>query len=198
MFWLFGVVSIHRGNPFRLYDPSRLAAEVAANLPNEMVASPTGWPAHAQDRPHPPLRRNCGSAWGGSFTVGPDVPDTCAWPYLASIKLGCEISNFGVEGFGFDQTLLLFQQSPPHDSLVILGMAQPMITVGGAASWTFIDLQDHLPRGRVTKPFFTLDHADLRLEPRTALFCCMDDRDRLRAVFLLGLLEVNPYSFRNR
>jgi hypothetical protein len=88
------------------------------------------------------LGRNCGSAWGGSFTVGPDVPDTCAWPYLASIKLGCEISNFGVEGFGFDQTLLLFQQSPPHDSLVILGMAQPMITVGGAASWTFIDLQE--------------------------------------------------------
>jgi hypothetical protein len=168
MFWLYGTVSIHRGNPFRLYDPARLAAQIKENLPVERSAPPTGWYQGLTERPHPIIRgRRCATAWGGSFTVSSDVSDSEAWPYLASVKLGCEIANLGVDGFGFDQTLLLFEADVPRHSVIILGMAQPMITVSAAASWTFIDLDDHRPRARITKPFFSLNHdRTLHLEPR--------------------------------
>jgi hypothetical protein len=35
IFGVFGVLSIHRGNPYRLYYASRLAAEVEADLPHQ-------------------------------------------------------------------------------------------------------------------------------------------------------------------
>jgi len=172
IFWLFGTLSLHRGNPWRLFDAASLSAEIEANLPTERSAPATGWPAPDAriERPHPPLptTSRCGSAWGGSFTVGADVSDAEAWPYLASVKLGCKIANFGVDGFGFDQTMLLAEAEMPHNSLIILGMAQPMITVGGASSWTFIDLRNHQPQAKITKPFFLLTNNELQLERRPA------------------------------
>ena len=171
MMWLFGIASIHRGNPYRLYDQSRLAAEIRANLPAERAAPKTGWPSSGAriERNHPSLAtRVCGSAWGGSFTFGDDVPDDKPWPYLASVQLGCEIKNFGIDGFGFDQSLLFFREHLPYQSVVILGMAQPMITVGVASSLAFLDLRDHLPQAKTTKPFFTEKNGVLILEPRPA------------------------------
>jgi hypothetical protein len=112
IFGLFAVISIHRGNPYRIYYPSRLAAEVEASLPAEADAPATGWPAKGVKltRDHPPLLRGCGSAWGGSFTFSADVPDESAWPYLASRELGCDIANYGEPAFGLDQTYLLYQE----------------------------------------------------------------------------------------
>lgn len=169
IFWAFGALSLHRGNPWRLFDLTALTAQITENLPNERRAPAMGWPLPGTptERPHPQLAaRNCGSAWGGSFTFGDDVTDAEAWPYLASLKLGCEIANRGVDGFSFDQTLLLSKTHPPHDSLIILGMSQAMIY--GAASWTFTELADQQPSARLTKPFFRLDHGDLQLVPRPA------------------------------
>lgn len=168
-FWLFGTISIHRGNPWRLFDPVLLAAGVEANLPVERHAPAAGWPVPEAtiERAHPATAmRRCGSAWGGSFTVSDDVADAEAWPYLGSVRLGCEIANVGVDGFGFDQTLILLEQRMPRDSLVILGMSQPMITVGGASSWSFLDLKNRQPQASTTKPFFRLIDGGLRLEPR--------------------------------
>jgi hypothetical protein len=168
LFWLFGWISIHRGNAYRLYDRAQLAEQIAANLPAERDAPKSGWGA-AIARPHPALGMSrCGSAWGGSFTLNAEIGEPDTWPYLASIKLGCEIDNFGVEGFGFDQTLVLFREHPVRHSLVILGMAEPMISVGGAASWAFLDLRDHLPQWKLTKPFFKLQRDALQLVPRPA------------------------------
>ena len=169
-FGIFGVVSIHRGNPYRLYYASRLAAEVEADLPNEARAPPTGWPAKGVKlkRDHPPLPRECGSAWGGSFTFSPDVPDDSAWPYLASRELGCDLANYGAPAFGLDQTYLLYQEHSTPKSVIVLGMSLVMITTMAISSWTFFDLDDGLPRARVTKPFFTLNNAQLILHPRPA------------------------------
>jgi hypothetical protein len=168
--WLFGVMSIRRGNSYRFYYDV-LASQIEANLPTESRAPPTGWrmPGNGSERAHPDSHfRPCGSAWGGSFTFGDDVADADAWPRVLSGKLGCEVANFGVDGFGFDQTLLLFQEQQPHDSIVILGMAQPMITVSAWASWTFIELKDQLPQARTTKPFVTLEDGRLQLHGRPA------------------------------
>jgi hypothetical protein len=166
LFWLFGVISIWRGNPYRLYYADRLAAQIEAILRNERTPSPTGWGSQ-KARPHPHFaKRQCGSAWGGSFTFADDVSDDEAWPYLASVRLGCEIANFGIKGFGFDQTLLLFQEHPPQQSVVILVMVRPMVIAGATSSWTFVDLDNHLPRARLTKPMFTLQEGTLHLKSR--------------------------------
>lgn len=172
IFWLFGTTSIHRGNPWRLFDPVSLAAGIEANLPRERHAPAAGWPAPeaAMERAHPATTamRRCGSAWGGSFTFSDDVADAEVWPYIASVELGCEIANFGIDGFGFDQTLILLEQQTPRGSLIILGMSQPMITVGVASSLSFLDLENHQPKASLTKPFFRLVDGKLQLEPRPA------------------------------
>jgi hypothetical protein len=170
IFGLFAVLSIHRGNPYRIYYPSRLAAEVEASLQDEADAPATGWPKKGVKltRDHPPLARECGSAWGGSFTFSPDVPDDSTWPYLGSRELGCDIANYGVPAFGLDQTYLLYQQYSTPKSVIVLGMSLVMITTMAISSWTFFDLNDGLPRARVTKPFFTLDNAQLVLHRRPA------------------------------
>lgn len=167
LFWGFGVLSIQRGNAYRQYYPSALAAQIEANLLRERAAPPTGW-GDGTPRSHPAvgIMPPCGSAWGGSFTVNDDVSDAEAWPYRLSVKLGCEIENRGVDGFGTDQTLVLFENHLPHDSIVILGMAQPMITVDGASSWTFLELDNHLPYARITKPLFRKQSDRLVLIPR--------------------------------
>jgi hypothetical protein len=168
IFGLFGVISIWRGNPYRLYYRARLASEVESALPKERGAPDTGWPAEGikLERDHPPLPRKCGSAWGGSFTLSPDVPDESAWPYLVSKALGCEIANYGVPAYAIDQTFLLYQKYSKPDSLVVLGMSMPMITTAAVSSLTFMDLKDGLPGANMTKPFFTLDGDKLVLHRR--------------------------------
>ena len=170
IFGLFGVISIHRGNPYRLYYKSRLAAEVKSDLAREADAPPTGWPAKGVrlKRDHPPLSRECGSAWGGSFTFSSDVPDDSTWPYLASRAIGCDIANYGVPAFALDQTYLLYQRYSAPNSLIVLGMSMPMINTSAISSWTFLDLEDGLPRARLTKPFFTLENGQLVLHRRPA------------------------------
>ena len=169
MFWVFAVTSMHRGNPYRFYDPARLAAAIEANLPVERAASAIGW-GNELARQHPPLATPiCGSAWCGSFTLGDDVDDKDAWPHLLSVRLGCQIKNFGADGYGLDQTVMLFERKAPSNSLVILGVNWPMLQVNALTSWTFIDLlDDHTPRARVTKPIFERHGSNLTLIPRPA------------------------------
>jgi hypothetical protein len=168
IFGAFGVLSINRGNPYRLYYPARLAADVEKYLADEVDAPLTGWPAKDVKIPrdHPPLPRQCGSAWGNSFTFSPDVPDDSTWAYLASRELGCDIANYGVPAFALDQSYLLFQERSAPKSLIVLGMSMVMIAPDALSSWTFFDLEDGLPRAHRTKPFFTLDGGQLVLHRR--------------------------------
>lgn len=172
LFFAFGLASMHWGNPYRLYDRARLLAEIERNLEAERAGSMTGWPNEGEHpiRPHPHIDTpRCGSAWGGSFTYADDVLDAEAWPHLLSLKLGCQVDNRGTDGFGLDQTLLQFRQHDGSEPFVILGLAEPMITVDALASWTFISLsKDKQPRAALTKPFFTRDQDRLQLTPRPA------------------------------
>jgi hypothetical protein len=169
IFASYGYLTMARGNPFLLYSPSRLAAQIETNLPIERTAPPTGWLNNGEMlRPHPLVAGSrCGSTWGGSFTFSDDVADGDAWPYLLSQSLGCEIANYGVHGFAVDQTLMLFEQQHPQNEIVILGLAPPMILANGVGSWTFLDpASDHSPEARVTKPYYSLRGNDLDLTPR--------------------------------
>jgi len=46
------------------------------------------------------------AAYGDSFTFGEDVADDESWPYFLSQRLGTQVDNFGVAGYGTDQALL--------------------------------------------------------------------------------------------
>jgi hypothetical protein len=169
IFFVFGILSVQRGNPYRLYDAAKLGRALAPLLPREKAAAVTGLAeGEYRTRPHPDLNVPiCGSAWGGSFTWADDVSDAEAWPHLLSSALGCQIDNHGIDAFGIDQTLLYFRQYPTDDGIVILGLASPMIIIDGLASHTFMSLNDDKsPRAAPTKARFILDGDEAKLVPR--------------------------------
>lgn len=172
IFFAFGIISMHNGNKYFLYDLGRLRSDIRANLEAEQKGSITGWPQAGQFpiRSHPSLEVPvCGSAWGGSFTYSDDVSDAEAWPHVLSVALGCQVDNRGVDGFGLDQSLLHYKEHAGNERLVILALVEPMITVDQISSLTFISLgPDKQPRANLTKPFFTLDGDRLQLTPRPA------------------------------
>lgn len=165
----FGMISMSRGNPFRLYDVGRLRDGIAANLEAERRAPPTGWPQNDAyvPRPHPPTSAAiCASAWGGSFTFGDDVADADAWPHRLSISLGCQVQNYGVDAYGLDQTFIRLRAAPDSTPLTIVAIAAPMILAGGTSSWSFLDLDEGRPRALMTKPRFELSANELTMIPR--------------------------------
>lgn len=159
IFWCFGTLSMSRGNPYRLFDLGQLRNAITANLETERRGSLAGWPEGNAyvPRPHPPTSTAvCGSAWGGSFTFGDDVADADTWPHHLSVSLGCEVQNYGTDGYGLDQTLIRLRAAPALAPIAIVAIAPPMVLAGGVASWTFLDLDNGKPRARLTKPRFVL------------------------------------------
>lgn len=62
---------------------------------------------------------NCIDVYGDSFTYGHDIAEY-SWPYVLSKSLNCEVRNFGVSGYGTDQSLMKFSQTHDHSKIVIL------------------------------------------------------------------------------
>jgi hypothetical protein len=64
----------------------------------------------------------CVSTYGDSFTFGSDVADEQAWTNVLAQRLGCRVTNFGVPGYGVDQSVLRFEGNHEHHTpVVILG-----------------------------------------------------------------------------
>lgn len=170
MLFAFGLASLHRGNPYRLYQPSRVHEGIENDLDAERQGSITGWPRRGEFpvRQHPPLKSpTCGTAWGGSFTWSDDVAESEAWPYVLSTRLGCQIDNRGIDGFGLDQTFLHYREHPGRERLVVLGLAEPMMFIDAVTSMTFLQLtDDRQPRPQVIKPLFSLHGDQLVMTPR--------------------------------
>ena len=79
-----------------------------------------------QPRPDPlstPGESPCTSTYGDSFTYGAEVEDDEAYPHFLSQITGCNVRNYGVDGYGSDQALMLFRAQLSADSAqtVILG-----------------------------------------------------------------------------
>jgi hypothetical protein len=49
----------------------------------------------------------CVSVYGDSFTAGSGVRDADTYPHQLSRRLGCRVANYGVGGYGDDQSLIL-------------------------------------------------------------------------------------------
>src|SRR5262249_27183018 len=135
--YAFAALSIASGNSFSFYraDVFDVTRE---QLGVEDAAGPLGWPRTDDARMQPREQRSvCGSAFGDSFTNADEVEDGEAWPYLLSEILGCKVQNFGVGGYGLDQSVLRYERISPTGSFVIIGLFIEMLRRDLAASWTF-------------------------------------------------------------
>lgn len=159
---------IHRPEYFACNGCRMLDSETARQMPEHAVLGwsfyvpDLGWDSYRDGRRAGPagVGPACGSAFGDSFTHADEVEDDEAWPYRLSQRLGCEVENFGVGGYGQDQAYLKFLKVRPTGRFVILAVNQEMMRRNVAASWRFYaSLPDSLP-----KPMFRIDADDLVLE----------------------------------
>lgn len=106
-----------------LYDPSSITQSYADYL---KVRDPTlGWKARDEGRTDPAYAASspaCVSMFGDSFTFssGEDIQDKDAWPAILSRQLKCHVVNYGVGGYGTDQSYLRFRSLPAKGDIVVL------------------------------------------------------------------------------
>ena len=66
-----------------------------------------------------------------------EVTDDEAWLHRLSERLGCNVQNFGIGGYGLDQAALRYELASPPGNFVIVGLFIEMLRRDLAASWTF-------------------------------------------------------------
>ena len=165
--YAFGKLSIANGNSFQFYQPKvfDLSPE---QLANENTAGPLGWQSNAPRPQSSEFGPSCGSAFGDSMTHGDEVKDDEAWLHRLSERLGCNVQNFGVGGYGLDQAVLRYEMGTPPGKFVILGLFIEMLRRDMAASWTFYrgPARNNMVSYSVTKPMFVMANDRLELVPR--------------------------------
>ena len=70
--------------------------------------------------PDPHKERALVSLYGDSFTWGFQVPANQAWGNLLARKLGRRVNNFGVGGYGSDQSYLRFLHNTGEDAPIVI------------------------------------------------------------------------------
>jgi hypothetical protein len=101
----------------------------------------------------------CVSAYGDSFTYSAEVSNQDAWPSVLGQELGCRVSNFGVGGYGTDQSLMRLQLNKFDRA--------PIMIIGHAS----FDIQRNVNQFRVLlggdplgfKPRFVIDQSSNQL-----------------------------------
>lgn len=56
------------------------------------------------------------SVYGDSFAFGSDLEDHQTWPERLSVRLDRRVANYGVEGYGVDQSVLRFEQNTSDEA----------------------------------------------------------------------------------
>ena len=135
-----------------------------------------GWPSkralasaehdHSGSRPvpaYPTPGDECVTLYGDSYTYGSEVSDAQAWGNELARRLGCRVGNFGVGGYGTDQSLLRFTgNSLDMAPVSILGLF-PVNMMRNVNQYRHLRTGDS-PLG--FKPRFVVDGDSLRLIPK--------------------------------
>ena len=111
--------------------PSREEFATYVNLINESpgAARGLGWEGPRQELTEAGYRRSpagdgfgspCVSLYGDSFTFGAEVSSTAAWGNRLAERLGCRVDNYGVVGYGTDQAVLRFLETPGDASPFVI------------------------------------------------------------------------------
>src|SRR5262245_52819870 len=120
-----------------------------------------GWDSYtAGKRTGPDLGSVCGAAFGDSTTHGDEVKDDETWPFILSTYMGCEIENFGVGGYGQDQSYLKYLKYKPAGEVIVIALFQEMLRRNFAASWRFYASRTN----SLPKPLFHLGASGLTLQ----------------------------------
>ena len=125
----------HSPARFLVWDPDltqlpKIWADAAGQWDEDL-----GWPAPrdatAPPRDHtgaklntdfPELGTACAAAYGDSFVWGEEVAPAEGWIEQLSRLIGCRVSNYGVSGYGTDQSFVRFQRN--------IGEAAPVVILG--------------------------------------------------------------------
>jgi hypothetical protein len=104
------------------------------------------------------------SAFGDSFTHGDEVGDRETWAEALAASLGGDVFNFGVGGYGMDQTLLRFErdQSRRPTPIVIFAFISGDLKRCYQRYWKFHSPEAAFP---MTKPRLVLRDDRLELLP---------------------------------
>lgn len=103
-------------------DPKRIDAYLAVRHPI-LGWVPAGGPDVHVDRTSarvspafPEPGHACVSVYGDSFAWGTDVDDAHAWSNVLAQHLHCRVADYGVPGYGVDQTLLRFESNSADEA----------------------------------------------------------------------------------
>ncbi len=161
--------------PFLLYVPPHIDREGWRQYIEERDPV-LGWPSKAAlasadhdpsgSRPvpaYPTPGDECVTLYGDSYTYGSEVSDADAWGNILAQRLGCRVRNFGVGGFGTDQSLLRFMANDTDTApLSILGLF-PVNMMRNVNQYRHLRTGDS-PLG--FKPRFVVEDDSLRLVPK--------------------------------
>ena len=96
----------------------------------------------------------CISLYGDSFTWSEEVGDEDAWGSLLGERLGCRVANYGIGGYGTDQSFLRYRASVADEApVVIMGHSSENIIRNVSSSFDFVYPGD----GTGFKPRFEVD-----------------------------------------
>ena len=152
------------GARFSVVDPHRLAlAPGQLGEARHQYSPDLGWDGEPEGRPdsgrYEHLKMIC---FGDSFTWCDEVEDDQTWPCYPAELLGGEVRNFGVNGYGTDQSYLRFRKyyAANPAPLVVLGLVS--VDMPRCLS---VYRRFYFPRSSVlvTKPRFILQEGGLRL-----------------------------------
>jgi hypothetical protein len=104
------------------------------------------------------------SAFGDSFTHGDEVSDGETWAEALAASLGGDVFNFGVGGYGMDQTLLRFERDQLRrpTPIVIFAFISGDLERCNWRYWKFHSPESPFP---MTKPRLVLRDGSLELLP---------------------------------
>ena len=69
---------------------------------------------------HKLFTHNCMEVYGDSYTESVGVNYKNSWPSLLSQKINCRVLNFGVEGYGTDQSYLKYKNNNKMSKIVVI------------------------------------------------------------------------------
>lgn len=146
-------------------------------------------------RRHAPLEGAAIAAFGDSFTFGDEVGDSETWEARLAKRLGSDVLNYGVGGYGIDQALLRYEAYLPSAPRrhVILAFISENINRNVNVYRKF-----YYPKtaATFTKPRFVMSASRLTLKPNPVQ--ALQDRDRLADGGFIRKLGSDDYWFNHR
>lgn len=103
------------------------------------------------------------AVFGDSFAYGADMGDKDCWTKIIEATHRAEVLNYGVGGYGLDQTLIRYWEDGAafHPEVVLVGLTSVMAPRTVSRYRRFDDARD----APLFKPRFVLDGEQLRLVP---------------------------------